>query len=398
MALQFQDGSKGQYGRDVNAFPPGTQDPKLFVEYYDQTLKGALAFEAEDYIYERYLETRTIPSMSDTTITIQKMDAITGAGLTFDPMTGDYAGLINPDTNGAILDMSNTDARNPLVLNRMAFKGEVQLWGLWIQVNDIQNITGMYSILEESVKALARAIAETKDAYTRNFIMINSTKVWAGGKSQTTITPTDTLTFQEIVTQCYRLQRNTVERRATDKKDVDWDAYKDGSASALIRHPAPIKGFKGDGGRYKVFISVEGYDQLINQTVFKEYFISGKSLAANVNPSLTNSSGLKSHGEADAFFNFRLIKTPNTWRGMAGVGNTVHYDTAVILPEGTFANLSIAGHDGVSFYMFKSFEGSVVDPLARNATVGGKWIGGTVKMTPYTAAVTIAYATTDYSI
>ncbi len=393
--LQFQDGSQGQYGRTKHAYPPGTQNPKLYVDYYDKMLRSELAFASDEYVYGRYLETKTIPSMNNTTITIQRMDAVPGAGLSFNPMTGAAADLVDPAKNGAILDMNTVEAKNPIVLNRMAFKGELYLWGLWIQVNEIQDITDMYNILEESVKALARAIAETKDTFTRNFIMINSSKVYANSKDLDTLTVTDTLTFDDILTQCFKLQRNTTPRRSTDAKDADWAKYRDGDATAMTEHPTPIKGFKSDEGRYKVLISFEGYNQLINQPVFKEYFIAGKSLASNVNPSMVNAVNYNSNGEADAFFNFRLVKSPNTWRGINA--GSVFYDTLIILPEGTFANLAIAGQDGVSFYMFKNFQGSVQDPLGRAGTNGAKWMHGVVKITNYTAAVTLGYASTDYS-
>ncbi len=387
----FNQGTDGMYGRTTNAYPPGTQNPKLYVDYYDRVLRGSLAFESEEYVYGKYLDSKTIPSMNDTTITIQKADAVPGAGLSFNPMTGDLSSLNDHNQNGALLDKNSVDSKAPIVLDRMAFKGEVQIWGLWIQFNDIQDITDMYNVLEESVKALARAIAETKDTYTRNFIMINSTKVYANSKtSLDDIVAGDQLTFTDIVTECLKLQRNMVDRRNTDTKDSNWTEYKNKTGSGIISHPAPIKGYKNDENRYKVFLSYDGYNQLISASLFKEYFIAGKSLASNVNPTMVNALSYNSNGEADAFFNFRVIKSPNTWKGTTTTG--INYDTAIILPEGTFANITIKGYAGLTFYMFKNFKGSIMDPTGRAGSVGCKWIHGVAKITPYTPAVTLAYA------
>ncbi len=385
--MAYPDTTLGQFGRDIHAYPPGTQDPKLYTEFYEQQLEAAIQLAENEYKHTNYLLSYTIPAMNDTTITIQRSQAIPGAGLTINPLQTAYDALTTG--NGAILDVNSTESKNPVVIDRYAFRMSVYLWGLWGKFNDFQIKTGKYNGLELLVQQIPKAIVETKDVYTRNVMIAESKKIFIHASDTSDVDDliaADKLTIEHAVAGGIMFTNNTMKRRNTDKKDINWKDYADGKANSMIDHPAPIKGFSNDGGKYKLFLSLEAYQQLIEDPLFEKYAIAGKTVSSQWDLG-TNLYSYEDHGEGTAIFNVRLIKVRNTFQVKNAAGLTV--DTAILLPENTFAKVEIAG-SGVEMFVHK-FDGGTYDPLHRACTAGFKFGFNVAKATTLIPALTFVF-------
>ncbi len=394
--MALNDATLGQFGRDITAYPPGTQNPKLYTEFYQSQLEAALQIAEKDYKHTKYLLSYTIPKMNDTTITIQRSQAIPGTGTSINPLvaTGD-ALLLN---NGALLNINDTDSKKPVVIDRYAFRMSVYLWGLWGEFNDFQIQTGKYNGLELLIQQIPRAIIETKDTYARNVIISNSKKIYIHDTPTTDIDALiakDVLTIPQAMAGGMMFANNTIKRRDTDKKDVSgkWADYANGVSSVMIDHKAPIAGFKADGDRYKLLLSVEAYNQLIADPLFEKYVIAGKTVASEWDMG-TNTSTYDENGAGTAIFNLRLVKVRNTFQTVNTAGLTI--DTAILLPEATFAKVELEG-SGVQMFVHK-FDGGVQDPLHRACSAGFKFGFNVAKATTQTAAITFVFVINKYTL
>ncbi len=215
---------------------------------------------------------------------------------------------------------------------------------------------------------------ETKDIYARNFMIMASTKAYVGGATSTEQVvnlshgykadgspggsadeqlankKSSQLTLAQAIAGGISFEKNEIYRPDTDKKDTDATNYYARKTAGMSKHPAPILGFESDEGRYKLLLSNEAYLQLMADELFVEYWITGKTFDKKYGPE-TNSVSLYDHGGWDSFFNIRLVKVPNSFRyvasGKASLSITSTIDTAILLPQGTFAKVEIADNTGV---------------------------------------------------
>lgn len=400
------------------------KNPAWYVPYYQEQLEKAMKVAADKFKHRTYMGTERIPTMNSTTITIQRADAIVGAGLSFDPTdpTASIESLTARDNNGAILDMNNAEQRNPVITQRTAYRMKLHLNGLWGQVNDVAEIVERYSTLKQLVNQLPYAMEETKDVYARNFMIMASSKDYAGeansreqlvelaagnnidgtaaGSPEKVLAnkKSSQLTLAQAVAAGMSLENNTILRPNTDLKDSTVDAtreaYYNRTTAGLIAHPAPIEGFASDEGRYKLLLSKEAYQQLMNDPLFVNYWISNKTVSKPYGPEV-NSTSWDDHGGWSTFFNIRMVKVFNSYRKTLtskGVLKTSHtIDTAILLPQNTFAKVEISDNTGSNMYIYR-FEGSNADVFKRAATVGLKWWDGIGVCTDQVPAITLMFA------